>query len=157
MSGLRWLTSPLAGTVAVLAGLALISFPLRKLTSAQPVAEVKAAAAVLSENGIPTVLRVKLLASTKRLTLETPDSGVVLDLTDQAAGESEHDAVVRLTDDGLDLRLVADFGGETAQSPETAVFLTVMPDGYEEKTLYATGSGRIEETLHFDWHHHHRH
>jgi hypothetical protein len=35
--------------------------------------------------------------------------------------------------------LHADFGGDA----ETAVFLTVMPDGYEEQTRYATGSGKL--------------
>ena len=34
---LRWLTSPLAGTAGVIAGLCLISIPLRQLTSAPPV------------------------------------------------------------------------------------------------------------------------
>ena len=38
---------------------------------------------------------------------------------------------------------------------ETAVFLTVMPDGREEQTRYATGDGVVEETLRYEWHHAH--
>jgi hypothetical protein len=47
---------------------------------------------------------------------------------------------------------VADFGDQAA---ETAEFLTVMPDGYEEQTRYVTGSGLLEETLRYEWHHAH--
>ncbi len=47
--------------------------------------------------------------------------------------------------------LQADFGGAGS---ETAVFLTVMPDGYEDQTRYAIGTGRMEEPLRYEWHTH---
>lgn len=152
MIGLRWLTSPLAGTVAVLAGLCLLAIPLRKLTSAQPVPQVKLQAAVVSAADIPAVLRIKLLVPANRVTLQAPDGTIVLGIEDAEAGESEYDVQVRFTDDEIGLHLVAEFTDETA---ETAVFVTVMPDGYEERTAYATGAGRIEESLRFDWRHSH--
>jgi hypothetical protein len=54
-----------------------------------------------------------------------------------------------MADGGLDVMLRADFGVGLA---ETAVFLTVMPDGYEDQTRYAIGTGLIEEPLRFTWH-----
>ncbi len=149
---LRWLTSPLAGTAGVIAGLCLISIPLRQLTSAPPVAAVMPAAALVAGDEIPAVLRVKLLAPAKRLRLADSDGTTLLDAMNLEAGESEHDAALRFTDGELDIILHADFGDATA---ETAVFLTVMPDGREEQTRYATGSGVLEETLRYEWHHAH--
>jgi hypothetical protein len=149
---LRWLTSPLAGTAGVIAGLCLVSIPLRRLTSAPPVAAVMPAGPVVSGDGIPAVLRVKLLAPARSLRLETDDGRTLLDKKNLEAGESEHDAVLRFTDDECDISLVADFGD---QESETAVFLTVMPDGREEQTRYATGDGVVEETLRYEWPHAH--
>jgi hypothetical protein len=146
---LRWLTSPLAGTAGVLAGLCLVSIPLRQLTSAPPV-RAAVSAPVVSADEIPAVLRVKLLANAKSLRLQTPDGKTLLDEKDPEAGVSEHDVLLRFTDDGVDIRLLADFGD---QSTETAVFLTVMPDSREEQTRYATGSGVFEETLRYEWPH----
>ena len=151
MIGLRWLGSPLAGTAGVLAGLCLLAVPLRKLTSEKTVPQVTAAPAEISVLEIPAVLRLKLLAPAKHLTLKTTDGKVLLDLTALAAGESEHDAVICFTDGELDLALAADFGDAAS---ETAVFLTLLPDGQEEQTRYVTGSGLLEETLRFEEHTH---
>lgn len=150
MSLKRWLGSPLAGTAGVLAGLCLLAIPLRQLTSAPPAKPSAPMEPSLTE--IPAVLRVKLLAPAKRLLVKTPDGAVLLDMPEPSAGESEHDAMLRFDDGGLDLVLSADFGGIPA---ETAVFLTVMPDGREEQTRYATGSGLLEETLRYEWRHEH--
>lgn len=149
---LRWLTSPLAGTAGVIAGLCLISIPLRQLTSAPPMRVVVASAPMVSTDETPAVLRVKLLAPAKLLRLETADGKTLLDEKNLEAGESEHDAALRLTDGEMDVRLLADFGGLAS---ETAVFLTVMPDGHEEQTRYATGDGVLEETLRYEWPHTH--
>lgn len=149
---LRWLTSPLAGTAGVIAGLYLISIPLRDLTSAPPVAAVTPAAPVVSGDEIPAVLRLKLLAPARSLRLETGDGRTLLDQKNLQAGDSEHDAVLRFADDECDIMLVADF---VDQASETAVFLTVMPDGHEERTRHAIGNGVLEETLHYEWHHAH--
>lgn len=150
MSAKRWLASPLAGTAGVLAGLCLLAIPLRQLTSAPPAKPV--AQAEPSSKQIPAVLRIKLLAPAKRLLVKTPDGAVLLDMAQPAAGESEHDAAFPIADGGIDLVLSAEFGDSPT---ETAVFLTVMPDGREEQTRYATGNGLLEETLHFEWRHEH--
>jgi len=152
MSAFRWLASPLAGTAGVLAGLCLISIPLRKLTSAPPLPAVRAAPAVVSATEIPAVLRIKSLAPAKHLTLKTTDGTILLDALAADAGESEHDVALRFTDGELEIILHADFGDHPS---ETAVFLTVMPDGHEEQTRYATGSGVLEETLRYEWPHTH--
>lgn len=152
MSASRWLATPLAGTAGVLAGLCLLAIPLRKLTSAAPDPQARPAPAVVSTAEIPAVLRVKLLAPAKRLTLKNADGTILLDEPSPPAGESEHDVALRFNDGELDIALAADFGDQAA---ETAVFLTVMPDGYEEQTRYVTGSGLLEETLRFEWHHAH--
>jgi hypothetical protein len=150
MSAKRWLGSPLAGTAGVLAGLCLIAIPLRKLTSAPPAP--LSASRETSAAEIPSVLRVKLLAPANRLLVKTADGAVLLDMQQPSAGESEHDAMLPIADGELYLVLLADFGDSPA---ETAVFLTVMPDGIESQTRYATGSGLLEETLRYEWHHEH--
>lgn len=151
MSAGGWLASPLAGTAAVMAGLCLLAIPLRKLTSADPVPEVRAAPAALASGVIPAVLRLRLLAPAQRVTLKTAAGTILLDMRNPAAGESEHDAAIPFEGDGLEISLQADFG---EAGPETAVFLTVMPDGYEDQTRYAIGAGRLEETLRYEWHPH---
>lgn len=148
MSVKHWIGSPLTGTAGVLAGLFLLAISLRQLTSAPPASP--SAPVETSATEVPSVLRVKLLAPAERLLVKSHDGTVLLDIQQPPAGESEHDAVLRLADGGLDLALFADFADIPA---ETAVFLTVMPDGREEQTRYATGSGLLEETLSYEWHH----
>lgn len=150
MSAKRWLGSPLAGTAGVLAGLFLLSIPLRQLTSAPPAP--LSAPQETSATEIPAVLRVKLIAPAKRLLVKTPDGIVLLDVPQPSAGESEHDTTLQFDHGALDLVLTADFGESPA---ETAVFITVMPDGLEDQTRYATGSGLLEETLRYEWPHEH--
>ena len=151
MNAGAWLASPLAGTAAVLAGLGLLAIPLRNLTSAEPVAMAPAAPAARASGKSPAVLRLRLLAPAQRVTLQTAAGTILLDLRNPPAGESEHAAAIPFEGDGLDLTLQADFG---EAGPETAVFLTVMPDGYEDQTRYAIGTGRLEETLRYEWHPH---
>ena len=150
MSAKHWLGSPLAGTAGVLAGLCLLSIPLRQLTSAPPVSASSVQESHSSE--IPAVLRIKLLAPAQRLSIKTPEGKVLLDIPQPPMGESEHDVLLRFADGDIALVLTADFGNSAA---ETAVFLTVMPDGREEQTRYAIGSGLVEETLRYDWQHEH--
>jgi hypothetical protein len=136
------------GTAGVLAGLCLLAIPLRKLTSAEPVPQVRAATPVVSSKEIAAVLRLRLLAPAKRLTLKTAEGNILLDAQQPAAGESEHDAVIPFEDNRLELTLQADFGGD---AKETAVFLTVMPDGFEDQTRFAIGTGTLDESLSFEW------
>lgn len=150
MSAKRWLGSPLVGTAGVFAGLCLIALPLRQLTSAPPTSTAVTQETSIAE--IHAVLRIKLLAPAKSLLVKTAGGVVLLEMREPTAGESEHDAALPLDHGSLDLVLSADFGDSDA---ETAVFLTLMPDGLEEQTRYTTGSGLLEETLIFEWHHEH--
>jgi hypothetical protein len=138
----------LAGTACVLAGLGLLAIPLRKLTSAAPAPAAPATRTVASPGAIPAVLRLRLLAPASRLVVTTAAGEILLDKRDLSPGESEHDAMIAVGDGGLDLTLQADFDGS---GPETAAFLTVMPDGYEDQTRYVIGTGRIKEPLRYEW------
>jgi hypothetical protein len=138
----------LAGTVAVLAGLGLLAVPLRKLTSGETAAPAPAAIQTVSSRDIPAVLRVRLLAPAKRLTVQTADGKVLLEKQNLSAGVSEHDTLIAMADGGLDLLVKADFSGGDC---ETAVFLTIMPDGFDEQTRYVLGKERIDEPLRYDW------
>lgn len=147
MSFPRILASPLAGTAGVIAGLCLLAIPLHRLTSAPPAAAPSAVVPAANEE-IPSVLRVKLLTPAKRLTVKTVDAKILLDMTDVPAGETERDTVLQLIDDAVELEVHADFENSSA---ETAVFLTVMPDGHEQRTGYMTGCKILQETLRFTW------
>ena len=151
MSGNHWFASPLAGTAGVLAGLCLLAVPLRKLTSAAPVPAAPAAKPVAASNEISAVLRLRMLAPATRVTLRCATGKIVLEQKNLPAGESEHDAMIPFDDGRVELILQADFGDAAA---DTAVFLTVMPDGFEDQTRYAIGSGVIEEPLLYEWHVH---
>ena len=148
MRGPRWLASPLAATAGVLAGLSLLAIPLRKLTAPQSAPAMTAAPAAARTGLTPAVLRLRLLAPARRVACTTATGKLLLDLRDVAAGESEHDALLPLDEGGLDLTMQADFGDNGS---ETAVFLTVMPEGYEDQTRYALGTGRLAEALRYAW------
>ncbi len=144
MTALRWLASPLTGTVGVLAGLGFLSIPLRELTSrpAKPEIVVEEVAA----ETVSAVLRLKLLAPAKRLTVEDAKGSKLIDVSESPAGETEHEAQISLDRGHADLTLSVDFG-----DAESAAFLTVMPDGREDQTRYLIGSGETSETLTFAW------
>lgn len=65
-------------------------------------------------------------------------------------GETEVDVEIPLEHDSVEIRVRADAGAK-----ETALFITLLPDGLEESTAYAIGSGSLDETLHFHWPHDH--
>lgn len=149
----RLFASPLAGTAAVLAGLAVLAVPLHRLTSAPPVVATPAVETTDGcESTTHAVLRLKLLAPARKVTIGRPTGVSLLDLTNVPAGDSEHDVDLVLEHGVCELELSADFGEAAV---ETAVFLTVMPDGLEEKTLFTTGSGRMRDVLRFEWPHEH--
>lgn len=150
MKGPRWFASPLAGTALVFLCLAVIAVPLSRLTGGAPAvapAKLPQSAAVES-GGVPAVVRVKLLDPAVRFEIATADGAVLLRLDAPVAGESEHDIMVPIAGGVVELRVRAGCGVD-----ETAVFVTLMPDGLEEQTRYLTGSGDIEDTLRFEWPH----
>ena len=93
-------------------------------------------------------ITLKLLAPAESVVVKTADGQVIWKLGKTPAGDLETQAPLPLDHGGVDLTVELDFGGGPA---ETAVFLTLAPDGLEEQTRHAIGSGRIEETLHFAW------
>lgn len=146
----KLLTSPLAATAGVLVGLALLAVPLRQITSAAPVA-APPVAATPSTSALPAWLTLKLLIPAESVTVKTADGQVIWKLGKTPAGDLDTQATLALDHGGVDLTLDLDFGGNPA---ETAVFLTIAPDGFEEQTQHAIGSGRIEEPLRYTWHAH---
>ncbi len=150
MSFTRWHASPLAGTVGVLAALAFLAIPLRELTG-RPRAGASSGSVSTGaeENMTPAVLRLKLLDPVGKLVIRGADGGLLLESGPMPAGESEHDVRIPLADGVCELVLTAGTG-----DGETAVFLTVMPDGLPDETRYMTGSGTLDETLRFEWHMH---
>ena len=148
MSQTRWHDSPLAATAVVLAALALLAIPLRGLTGRKQEAP-SAAIPVQTDRTMPAVLRVKALDPLERFAIRTTEGRTLLEAGTMPAGESEHDAEIRLEQGVCELVLTAEAG-----EGETAVFLTVMPDGFPDETRYATGSGALDETLRFEWHIH---
>jgi len=144
------LTSPLAGTAGVLVAMGLLAIPLHRLTSQTSATPPERTAAPMAEAkaGIPALLRLKLLAPVPSFRLKTPDGTTLLDLAALPAGESEHDTVIILAGGHLELLVEADLGPAAA---DTAVFLTVMPDGMDAQTRYLIGSGEQTEALRFEW------
>lgn len=152
MSASRWLKSPLAGTVGVMAGLCLLSFPLRHVTSRPDVAAVKVSPMEFASGEVSAVLRLRMLAPARRVVITGENDQVLLDAADLTSGESEHDIKLLLTDEEADLTLSVEMMDSEI---ETAVFLTLMPDGREERTAHVIGAGLLEDTLHFAWPHSH--
>jgi len=144
------LHSPLAGTAGVLAALGLLAIPLRHLTShGQPLPAHVNPAGPTKLVATPAVLRLQLLTPARSIRVTTEDGASLLHLTNVAPGESEHDASLPLRDGNLDVLLEADLGDSPS---DTAVFLTVLPDGREQQTRYAIGNGTLREPLRYAWH-----
>jgi hypothetical protein len=152
MSASRWLKSPLAGTAGVLAGLCLLSIPLRHVTSRPAVAAVEVSPAEFANEEVAAVLRLRLLAPARRVVVTGENNQVLLDAADLTSGESEYDIKLLLTDEEADLTLSVEM---VDPELETAVFLTLMPDGREEQTAHVIGAGLLEDALHFAWPHAH--
>jgi len=154
---MKWHTSPLAATAVVALVLAALAIPLHRLTTGRVVMAVPTPAASAT-TGDPHgaghvhefdgVLRVRLLAAAESLTVATTAGDVLWQTAALDPGEHETDVGILLVDDALELHIEAAFG---EMAGDTALFLTVLPDGIEEKTHYAIGSGIIDEILFFEW------
>ncbi len=145
----RWLRSPLAGMFFVLAAIGVIAFPLHRLTSSSKAqAPVEASAVAADEETLPAVLRLRLLDAAKRVVVRDASGVVLWNLADAAPGEFEHDAQIRLSDHELELGLRVEFADGRNES---AAFLTVMPDAFEDRTSYLIGGGQVEKTLRYEW------
>lgn len=148
---MSWFSSPLMATIVVCAGIMVISVPLRRLTSEKNLPKISVAQSSFDDehiHEIPGILRIKLLAPLESLRISTSDGELLWKAENLLVGEEEADVQLLLLDDALELRVEADFGDE---SHETALFLTVLPDGIEEQTHYLIGSGSLDEILHYEW------
>ncbi len=153
---MNWLSSPLAATIVVCATLAALSIPLRRLTTDRVVVELPVVDMVVDhsdhgpghEHAFPGVLRLRLLAAADSVKVSTTGGITLWEEANLEAGEHEVDADLLLIEDALELLVEVDFGD---LADDTAIFLTVLPDGVNEKTHYAIGSGRIEDILFFEW------
>ena len=106
----------------------LLAIPLRQLTSHQRhAARADRSAGDCGQGRHPRRAAPQAAGSGPVFRLKTADGTMLLDLAALPAGESEHDAVISLADGGLDL---AGGSGLRSTAADTAVFLTVMPDGH---------------------------
>lgn len=147
----RRFRSPLLGTALVLAALAVLAVPLHRLTARRGQTVTDNAAEISSESGTTrTILRVRVLEALENWEIKTTHGHVLHRADLFEPGEMEKDVELLLDQDEVELLLSARAGEK-----DTAVFVTLLPDGYEERTAYAIGAGLLKETLHFHWEHVH--
>lgn len=146
---MRWLGSPLIATGVVVVGLWGVSYPLRRLTSGvESVVRVSPVEKRGEEEKLHAVIRVKHFEKIRSLRVSDERGLVVLEVKDLEAGEHEYDVTMRIHERMVEWKLgveMEDGGGETA------VFMTVMPDGMEDRTNYVIGEGMIEELIRYEW------
>lgn len=147
----RRFRSPLLGTALVLVGLAVLAVPLHRLTARSGETVRKPPVAMTNESGTTrAVLRIRVLDTLQDWEIRTAEDKVLHRAETMEPGEVEEDVEILLDHEGLELQLSARAGDK-----ETAVFITLLPDGREERTAYAIGFGAMEETLRFHWEHEH--
>lgn len=142
--------SPLFGTAMVAVVLGLLAIPLQRLTGSAAVAAPLPGPAMAGQEkrATPAVVRLRLLREAVTVELSSDDANLLWRAEKVPAGETEADIPLPLVDHEAVLHLRATFPDD---GTETAVFVTVMPDGYEERTSHAIGSTSIEERLAFTW------
>jgi hypothetical protein len=143
--------SPLFSTAIVLAGLAGMAVPLHRLTYGAA-ARAPAAAAVAAPAGEvrPGLLRLRLLAPAGMVAIRDRAGGLLWESGPLPAGEHEHALAALAIEAGhLDLEVAADFPGLEG---ETALFLTVLPDGLDERVAWLVGPASARDWLEFNWH-----
>lgn len=148
---MNWLTSPLAATAVVCLVLAMLAVPLRSLTTGRDEVQLRVPGGQLDAGDAARfsgVLRVRLLAPVVSLRVGTTEGELLWAAGELGAGEHEVDVGFSLFDNALELLVDADFG---AIEEDTALFITVLPDGVEEQTQYVIGAGRIDEVLFYEW------
>lgn len=146
--------SPLFGTAIVMVVLGLLAIPLRDLTGSDralpPAAGGAAGVSAASDVGdsTPAVARLRLLREALSIELRSDDDKLLWKAAKVSAGETEAEIPLVITDGGAVLRLCAEFAGDGA---ETAVFVSVFPDGLEERSAHAIGGASINDRLVYRW------
>lgn len=143
--------SPLLGTALVLVALAVVAVPLHRLTAHGSKAVGNPTVETTTESETTrTVLRIRALDVLHNFEIRTTKDELVYRAETMEPGETEADVDILLEKESVELHL-----GARAGDKDTAVFITLLPDGREERTAHAIGSGTIEETLRFAWEHEH--
>ena len=144
--------SPLFGTAMVAVVLGLLAIPLHRLTGSPRAVPPPPRPAIEGENSpaTPSLARIRLLREATMLELAADNTTLLWKSENVPAGETEVDIPLEIIDSEAVLHLRATFTGDGA---DTAVFVTVLPDGLEERTSHAIGAGTIEERLVFTWPH----
>jgi hypothetical protein len=150
--------SPLFGTAIVIAVLGLLAIPLHRLTGSQPAALASGAggpsADAMRTDTTPAIARLRLLREARAIELRSDDDRLLWKAENVPAGETEAEISLGMMEGEAVVRLRGDFGDDGA---ETAVFVTLLPDGLEERIAHAIGETTIEERLIFTWPHDHDH
>lgn len=147
-----WLSSPLAATAVVCSILGALAIPLHRLTDGRR--DRAAAPAMMTDPGraeaahFQGTLRLRLLDPARSVRLGTADGQTLWSARDLEPGEHEIDAEWTLLDDALEIHIEAEFHDHAR---ETAIFLTILPDGLEEITRHTIGSGQLEDMWFFEW------
>lgn len=143
----RRFRSPLFGTALVLAALGVVSIPLHRLTAhADKPAAAPDARPDTGSDVTGAILRIRVIDAVHGIAIRTTQQRVLFQADVLEPGEVEQDVEIKLEKESLELQVDANAGDK-----ETAVFVTLLPDGREERTAYAIGSGSIGETLRFQW------
>lgn len=141
------LRTPLVATAIVVGGLLVLAIPLHQLTTAKAAA-LRPAPPPQQANHTPAWLTLKLLTPADAITLATTDGTILWSLGPSAAGDHETHLELPVTDGHTELVLDVQ---RPDHAPESAAFLTIAPDGMNERQAHALGSGTIRELLNFDW------
>lgn len=150
--------SPLFGTAIVVAVLGLLAIPLHRLTGSEPVTLASGAggstAGSMETNATPAIARVRLLRDARSIELRSDGDTLLWMAENVRAGETEAEIPLEMMEQEAVVHLRAEFADDGA---ETAVFVTLLPDGLEERTAHAIGGGTLMERLVFTWPHGHDH
>jgi hypothetical protein len=144
--------SPLFGTAIVLVVLGLLAIPLHRLTGSEPAAFASGAggstAGSMEASATPAIARIRLLRDARSIELRSDDDTLLWKAENVPAGETEAEVRLGMMEQEAVVRLRAEFADDGA---ETAVFVTLLPDGLEERSAHAIGRGSLSERLVFTW------
>jgi hypothetical protein len=138
--------SPLRATMVAALLLAAAAVPLAKLTGRAEAPQPSAEPSIPRTGSLPCVLRLRTFDPLENLSLRAADGTLLFSTSTLPPGETEHDITLPIIDQEAALHLRAHAG-----SKDTAVSVTLLPDGLEDKTLWLDGTGGVDGTLRFDW------
>lgn len=141
--------SPLYTTFGILACLFLAWLPLRALTSHSGTAS--AAPADNTDSPAATQLvaaRLHLLADAEFIALRTPSGSEILAAAPFPAGRHDLSLPLAPPRDTGEIVIEASF---PSLAGETAVFLTLSPDGLPDASAHTIGGATFTRLLEFDW------